>query len=277
MTHAPIRCGSVEAVPLCDGWAPLPLAQELPGRVVDWALERDAYPWAFADGEDAAWAWHVHAFLVRSTEGPILVDTGIGRFGSPPYDVTSRIDDELRLAGVAPGDVGHVIHTHLHSDHAGGTCRPDGEPRFPRAIHHVHPADWAFFSDAAASGEPEARDAMRRLQELGMLDLHPDDREIARGVRLVHSPGHTPGHRSVIVSDGDASMLLAGDLLHLPVQAAHPAWESTHDADPALGVTSRTALLARARDARWTVAVSHFGRPFGRVVPRGGGQCWDSA
>ncbi len=275
MTHAAIRIGSVEVVPLCDGWAALPLTRELPGRGVDWELERATYPWAFADDDAAAWAWHVHAFLVRSAGGAILVDTGIGHFGDPPYDVVGRIDGELRSAGVAPDDVRHVIHTHLHSDHAGGACRPDGVPRFPNAIHHVHPDDWAFFAHDDGSGEAGAREAMRRLEARGTLDLDPRDREIAPGVRVAHSPGHTPGHRSVIVADGDASLLLTGDLLHLPVQAAHPAWESTHDEDPALGVASRTVWLARARDAGWRVAVSHFGRPFGRVVASGSGQRWD--
>ncbi len=274
MTHMSIKVGSVEVAPLCDGWAALPLSRELPGRGVDWAIERAAFPWAFADDGDD-WAWHVHAFLVRSRAGAILVDTGIGHFGSPPYDVAGRIEKELRSIGVAPEDVRHVVHTHLHSDHAGGACRPDGEPRFPGAIHHVHPADWAFFARDDGSGEAGARDAMRRLEALGALDLDPRDREIAPGVRVTHSAGHTPGHRSVIVAGGDACLLLTGDLLHLPVQAAHPDWESTHDEDPAVGVASRTTLLARAREAGWRVGVSHFGRPFGRVVASGSGQRWD--
>lgn len=277
MAHPPFRVGAVEVVPLCDGWAPLPLSGELPGRAVDWAAERDSCPWSFADGEGAAWAWHVHAFLLRSGEGPILVDTGIGHHGSPPYDVAGRIEDELRSAGAAVDDVRHVIHTHLHADHAGGACRPDGGPRFPNAIHHVHPDDWAFFGHDDGSGEAGARRAMLRLRDLGMLDLTPEDREIVPGLRVVHSPGHTPGHRSAVLRDGAAVLLLTGDLLHLPVQVAHPEWPSTHDEDPALGVVSRTALLAQARAAGWEVAVSHFGRPFGRVVALGDGQRWETA
>ena len=277
MAHPLIRVGSVEVVPLCDGWAALPLADELRGYAVDRAAERDAFPWSFADGDGGSWAWHVHAFLLRASERAILVDTGIGRHGSPPYDVSGRIDDDMRSVGVAPDDIQHVIHTHLHSDHAGGACRPDGEPRFPNAIHHVHPADWDFFARDDGSGESEARSAMRRLQELGMLDLDPADREIFPGARVIHSPGHTPGHRSVLLAAGDTSMLLTGDLLHLPIQVAHPEWWSGHDEDPGLGVASRTALLARARDASWWVAVSHFGRPFGRVLASGDGQRWESA
>ncbi len=275
MTHAAVRVGDVEIVPLCDGWAPLPLSDELPGRAVDWSAERGAFPWAFVDGNDLSWAWHVHAFLLRSDAGIVLVDTGIGQLGRAPYDVSGRIDDELRAAGVTPVEVRHVVHTHLHADHAGGACRADGEPRFPNAIHHVHPADWRFFARPDASEEFQGRSAMLRLEELGMLDLDPHDRQVATGVRLIHTPGHTPGHRSVLLSAAGSSMLFTGDLLHLPAQVEHPEWVSSHDEEPDLAVASRVGLLTRARDERWDVAVSHFGRPFGRVLGSALGGRWD--
>jgi glyoxylase-like metal-dependent hydrolase (beta-lactamase superfamily II) len=277
MVHPLVRVGNVEVVPLCDGWAPLPLSDEVPGHEVDWSAERDAYPWAFDAEDDGSWAWHVHAFLLRLSGGAVLIDCGIGHLGRPPYDVAGRIDDELAAAGVTPADVRHVIHTHLHSDHAGGACRPDGEPRFPNAVHHVHPADWDFFAGSDDPDDFGGRSAMRRLEELGMLDLDPGDREVAPGVRVVHSPGHTPGHRSVLLADDPYSMLFTGDLLHLPIQVSHPEWESGHDEEPELGVASRIALLTRARDERWGVAVSHFGRPFGGVLGRERSRRWRSA
>jgi glyoxylase-like metal-dependent hydrolase (beta-lactamase superfamily II) len=270
-----MEIGSIAVVPLCDGFAPLPLADELPGREVDWSVERDRYPWAFVG--DANWAWHVHAFLLRTPTGAVLIDTGIGHLGRPPFDVDGHVEDELAAAGHAPGDVRHVIHTHLHADHAGGACRPDGEPRFPNAVHHVHPADWAFFAEAKDPDDFHGRTSMVILEELGMLDLDPDDREVMPGVRVVHSPGHTPGHRSAILTDGPFTMLFTGDLLHLPVQVAHPKWPSSHDEEPDLGAVSRAGLLGRARDERWGVAVSHFGRPFGGVVRDADGQRWVSA
>ncbi len=276
MAHPPVRVGSVQVVPLCDGWAPLPLSREAPGHKVDWSAEREAYPWAFDARDDGSWAWHVHAFLLRLSGGSVLVDSGIGHLGRPPTDVAGRIDEELHAAGVTPMDVRHVIHTHLHSDHAGGACRPDGEPRFPNAVHHVHPADWDFFAGSNDRQDFQGRSAMRRLEELGMLDLDSEDRNVAPGVRVLHTPGHTPGHRSVLLSDGPISMLFTGDLLHLPIQVSHPEWQSSHDEEPELGIASRVGLLTRARDERWGVAVSHFGRPFGIVDGRERSQRWGS-
>ena len=122
----------------------------------------------------------------------------------------------------------------------------------------------------------QGRTAMEVLEETGMLDLDPDDREVVPGVRAVHAPGHTPGHRSVIATDGGASLLLTGDLLHVPFQIAHPDWPSGHDRDADRAAASRVALLDRARDGGWSVAVGHFGAPFGRVVREGGAQRWAS-
>jgi glyoxylase-like metal-dependent hydrolase (beta-lactamase superfamily II) len=264
----------VEVTPLCDGFAPLPLEGEAPGHSVDWAAERAAFPWAFAG--DEAWAWHVHAFLLRTSAGPVLVDTGIGHLGRAPYDVAGRIEEELTSVGVAPDAIRLVVHTHLHADHAGGGCRPDGSPRFPNAVHHVHPADWAFFAGSDDADDFQGRTAMQILEELEMLDLDPRDREVAEGVRVVHTPGHTPGHRSVVLTDGPSSMLLTGDLLHLPFQVTHPDWASSHDEDPGLGATSRIEWLDAARDGGWAVAVSHFAVPFGTVVTADGARRWTS-
>jgi len=277
VAHPRIDIGGVEVVPLCDGFAPLPLADEAPGHDVDWPSERERYPWAFEGAVEGSWAWHVHAFLLRVASDLVLVDSGIGHLGHPPYDVAGRIEHELAEVGADPEDVRHVIHTHLHADHAGGACRPDGEARFPNAVHHVHPADWAFFAHADDTEDFSAWDGMLILEDAGMLDLSPEDRELVPGLRVVHTPGHTPGHRSAVLTDGPFTLLFAGDLLHLPIQIAHPEWESNHDEDPELAVVSRVELLTRARDERWGVAVSHFGRPFGGVLHDGEGQRWGSA
>jgi glyoxylase-like metal-dependent hydrolase (beta-lactamase superfamily II) len=266
--HEPLNVGPIEVVPLCDGWAALPLAEEVPGHDVDWDAERRRYPWAFPpDGADG-WAWHVHAFLLRSSDGVVLVDTGIGRLGPPRYDVTGRIDDELGAVGVVPDDVDHVVYTHLHADHSGGACLPDGTPRFPNARHHVHPEDWAYFGQQGPSAFT-GRFAMAALEDLGVLELDPGDREIVPSVRVVHAPGHTPGHRAVLVGADPNPLIVAGDLLHVPPQVVHPTWASDHDEDPGLASEARARWIDDARTQGWLVAMTHFGRPFGRVEAAG--------
>jgi glyoxylase-like metal-dependent hydrolase (beta-lactamase superfamily II) len=268
--HASIYVGGFEVVPLCDGWAPLPLADECPGQEVDWGAERTRFPWAFAGGD--SWAWHVHAFAVRGGSGVVLIDTGIGSLGTPPYDVEGRIEEELRAAGIDPAEVTSVVYTHLHADHAGGACTASGRPRFPNAVHDVHEADWRFFAASDDREDFSAYGALSQLSEAGAVHLSSEDGAIAAGITAVHTPGHTPGHRSVLVRDGDECLLLTGDLLHVPPQVEHPGWPSSHDEDPSLACSSRAAWLARAREERWRVGVSHFGSAFGTV----GSDGWSS-
>lgn len=265
MPHEPLRLGDHEIVPLCDGWRPLPLDDEIPGARVDWDAERIRFPWAFPPDARDSWAWHVHAFLVRHPDGIALVDTGIGDLGRPPFDVEGRIDDELRAAVASPDRVGDVVLTHLHGDHAGATCLDDGSARFPNARYHVHPDDWAFFGERRGPGDFTGRFDMAPLDEGGRLDLDPTDRVVGPGLELVHAPGHTPGHRVVRLATRDGWLLFTGDLLHTTPQVTIPSARSTHDEDPEEGARQRERLLGLARKHGWSVCVSHFARPFGRV------------
>jgi glyoxylase-like metal-dependent hydrolase (beta-lactamase superfamily II) len=263
MAHESLRVGDVEVAPVCEGFSPFDVAEELPGRDVSWEAEAVRHPWAFL--RERTWMWHVHAFALRTPRGLVMVDAGLGSF--PPYHPWAESvppDAALAAAGVDPAEVRAVVLTHLHADRAGGTVT-DGRPRFANAVHHAHPADWAFFGDAERIQGYTARGPMAALRELGMLDLTEEDHEVVPGVRVVHAPGHTPGHRVAVVEAGAEALLLTGDLLHLPTQVALADAPSSHDVDAEEGCRSRVRLLGQARDRGWRVAVSHFARPFGRV------------
>jgi glyoxylase-like metal-dependent hydrolase (beta-lactamase superfamily II) len=267
--HEPFTIRSFEVVPLCDGWAPLPLDDEVPGHDVDWDAERSRFPWAFPPDDTTSWEWHVHSFLVRHPGGLALIDAGIGHFGRPPYDVSSAIDRELESLAVSPDDVGHVVLTHLHADHAGGACLPDGSPRFPNARYRVHPEDWKFFGEHRTPSDFTGRFAMAGLEALEMLDLDPSDHDVLPGLSVKHAPGHTPGHRVVRLDGGSDTLLLVGDLLHTPPQVVHPTGLSNHDEDQEVAAQQRSLWIDAALREGWAVGVSHFGRAFGRVGPEG--------
>lgn len=270
MTHVdPVRVGPFEMSAVCQGFAPLELTDECPGHDVDWRAERERHPWAFLD--DRSWPWHVHGFVVRGPDGAAMVDTGVGAY--PPYRPWAAnsgvaADEAYSAAGVDEAEVRLVVLSHLHADHAGGAWAGEA-PRFPNARYVLHEADLEFFTGSPDPDGYAAVEELRRIEALGMLESDPADREVMPGVRVVHTPGHTPGHRSVILEAGKERVLLTGDLLHVPVQAAHPSWPSSHDEDPETGARSRAAMLGRAATQGWLVGVPHFARPFGLVGAAG--------
>ena len=261
MSHvAPVRVGRIEVRTICEGFAPLALDEEFPGVDVDWDAVRAAHPWAFLGA--LAWPWHVLAFVVETPEATAVIDTGVGPFG--PYRPWEHWNADA-WEGEDLSRVSNVVLTHLHADHAGGIERAELEPRFPNAAYHLHPADLRHFEGAHEDAYVAIRPA-QRLESLGLLRTTDVNHDLMTGVRVIHTPGHTPGHRSVLVRDGDDGLLLTGDLLHLPIQIREREWFSEHDEDALLGVASRRLLLWRAESKAYRVAVPHFAEPFGRIM-----------
>jgi N-acyl homoserine lactone hydrolase len=142
----------------------------------------------------------VFGYLVLHPEAPIVVDTGVGighAFIDELYSpVHHDIDDSLFAHGVRIADVATVITSHLHFDHCGQNARftngriivQRAEVEAAREPGYTVP-EWAF---------PPAIE----------LDVIDGDHEIASGVRVVATPGHTPGHQSVVVDDGPRRTVL---------------------------------------------------------------------
>ena len=139
----------------------------------------------------------VFAYLVLHSGGPILIDTGVGvgnAFISELYSpVHHDLDEALDRHGVSTTDITAVITSHLHFDHCGQNHRFAGstivvqraEVEAARERLYTVP-DWAFPPGV----------------ELSVID---GDHQIAAGVRVIATPGHTPGHQSVLIEVGDGT------------------------------------------------------------------------
>ncbi|MEU5859830.1 MULTISPECIES: MBL fold metallo-hydrolase [unclassified Nonomuraea] len=246
MKHNPITVSGVEVTPLCDAVGPmgpairLPLAEMFPGS---------------GSGDDP-WVLHFHCYLLRDGAGRLtLVDTGIGGEDSPAASwapVPGVLTDELAAAGVTPADIGTVILTHLHSDHAGGAVA-DGAPVFENARYVLQRAE----VDAAAGVVAD-----RLLTPLkDQLHIVEGQARVAPGVHVQHTPGHTPGHQIARVGD----LAITGDLVLHPVQLADPGVHYAYDDDQETAARTRTEVLAALRAERATIATAHFSEPFMRL------------
>ena len=95
-------------------------------------------------------------------------------------------------------------------------------------------------------------------------------------VTLIPTPGHTPGHVSVLITSGGREALITGDALHSSAQCTHPEWHFKYDVDPQMAVASRRRLLEDASEADRTVLGSHFALPsLGRVKAKNGSFHWE--
>ena len=147
--------------------------------------------------------WPSYAHAVEHRDGVFLFDNGVG-FGNAEVESTftprvTAIEDALAGHGISLADVTGVSNCHLHFDHSGQNVRiPKGVPIF------VQRAEWAKVHEPDYT-VPEWIDAPGLTYEV--LD---GEIEVAPGLRLIPTPGHTAGHQSLVLDASDGTVVLAG-------------------------------------------------------------------
>jgi N-acyl homoserine lactone hydrolase len=158
--------------------------------------------------------WPVHGFVVTHPKaGAILVDTGVGGPEAMLRDwkcVNRSAADALAEHGMSPADVRIVVNTHLHFDHCGWNTV------FPHAPFWVQRAEL----QRARRENPQLVDWFDFAG--ARFELLDGDAEVAEGVRVVATPGHTRGHQSVVVDLAGGPELLIGDAAYTRYIWRHP-------------------------------------------------------
>lgn len=173
----------------------------------------------------------IRAFAIEHPDGAIVVDTGESSHANDPgyqpswhpFVRTSErrwvapeeeVGPQLRALGIEPGDVRHLVMTHMHGDHAGGLSHFEGVDIVMSAKEasmamarsgpvngylNGHYPDWLSPRTIEFDSDPwETFEASVALTSDG-------------AVRLVPTPGHTLGHLSVVVEQPDHLVLITGD------------------------------------------------------------------
>jgi glyoxylase-like metal-dependent hydrolase (beta-lactamase superfamily II) len=229
----------------------------------------------FLDGEGRL-RQSVHAFVVRTPDLTVVVDTCIGndkdRGGRRPFHMLrTGFLDTLKTAGVAPEAVDVVICTHLHVDHVGWNTRLDNGrwvPTFPRARYLFARREWEHWTAENEEGTRRIMgDSVAPVLDAGLVELVEMDHQVTDEIRLEPTPGHTPGHVSVRLASSGSDAVITGDLMHHPVQIGEPTWQTTFDTDAAAARETRRAFCARYGDQAVAVLGTHFHHPTaGRIV-----------
>ena len=207
---------------------------------------------------------NVNSLIVETGASRMLVEPGMGsKYSAKQREIYDLADFDVETAlaglGIAPEDIDVVIPTHLHFDHAGGLTKGepgDWRPVFPNARVIVQKSEW----NAAVDPRPIERGSyfasdLVPIAEDGRLELIEGETQVAPGVSLELTGGHTRGHQMVRISSGGSEVLYPGDLIptlaHLKLRWM--AW----DLNPEQVYEKKTRLLEECASSGALVIWTH--------------------
>ncbi|TMK85092.1 MAG: N-acyl homoserine lactonase family protein [Actinobacteria bacterium] len=149
----------------------------------------------------------VLAYVIRHPEGLVLFDTGIGEDHEEAerryHPIVRRpLREALSSLGVRLEDITAIVNCHFHLDHCGGNPLFPGTPIFAQEAEYEasHSLEYTL---------PHVVDF-----EGAKLELHAGEADVAPGLRIIPTPGHTPGHQSLLVETREGRVLIAGQAMN---------------------------------------------------------------
>ena len=212
----------------------------------------------------------IHALVLDTGIKRIVVDTCIGNDKQRSIPAWSNLQtsflNDMNEAGYAPESIDMVLCTHLHVDHVGWNTRlVDGNwvPTFPNAEYLVASDEWRYWTNEEEDGRFSEiyADSVKPIEpQVRLVDVDIDP-QVADGIRLLSTPGHTPGHISVELTSKGERALITGDCIHHPCQMTRVHWCSSADTDSDQGLVTRKGLLSELVDTKTLVIGTHFATP----------------
>ena len=223
MSNHKINIGNVELISVSDGTGDREPTFVFPDS--DLAIWQSEFSELLDDNN------HLHprygSVIIRSEGKLILVDTGLQAPGG-------TLIKELNNNGVAPDQIDLVVMTHLHPDHVGWNFS-NGLPTFPNAGYLAPKSDWEYWvhPDIYKDAEHIVNQVLP-LENLNLIDLMADEYSITSEIMTVATPGHTPGHVSLLITSRGEQGFVLGDVAHNPAQAHYTDWNPVFEIQPEL-------------------------------------------
>ncbi|MGE8620122.1 MAG: MBL fold metallo-hydrolase [Achromobacter spanius] len=274
-----VQVGDIEAMVVSDGVLPLPTSTMAtnvdPAELANWLDYMFMPPDAFD--------WPLNVMVARSGKQTILIDAGLGgQF--PGFPRAGMFPQRLESAGIALESVTDVIITHMHMDHVGGLLVDDVKKRLrPDVRIHVSAAEVAFWTspDFSQTVMPNPVPAVLKTTATAFyneyrdrLHIFQDKHEVAPGVFVRVTGGHTPGHSVVDLVSGGERLTFAGDAM-FPVGFDHPDWHNGFEHDPETSARVRIGLFEELVQNRGLLVAAHLPFPsVGRIAAEGDAYRW---
>jgi glyoxylase-like metal-dependent hydrolase (beta-lactamase superfamily II) len=239
----------------------LPLAGREEILELPWLIPRYAT-------EEGRLRMSIHSVVVETPTRRVVVDTCLGNDKQgrsvPTWNnLQNPFLENMAKAGYPAEIIDTVLCTHLHVDHVGWNTRlvaGQWVPTFPRARYVFGRTEYEYWRDNSVAPQHVAvfADSVQPIIDAGRADLVASDARLSDEISLISSPGHSPGHMSVLIQSEGEEVLLTGDVAHHPCQMAHLDWSSTADYDPAQSTATRRALFSRFADTPTRLVGGHF-------------------
>lgn len=261
-----VRVGEIEVLVVSDGVLPLPT--NMLGYNADPAMHAAWLKDMFLPPD--AFDWALNVVVVRSGGQTILIDAGLGLDPELNLPRAGQLIKRLEAAGIDLGSVTDVVLTHMHMDHVGGLLVDGVKERLrPDLRIHVAAAEVKFWESpdfSHVSMPPGFPDALRatakrfRKEYESKLRLFDEEYEVAPGVVVSRTGGHTPGHSIVRVASGKDRLMFAGDAV-FAVGFEHPDWYNGFEHDPEEAARVRAKLLRELAETGELLVATHMPFP----------------
>jgi len=261
-----LRVGEIDVLVVSDGVLSLPGA--MLGHNADPAVRAAWLEDMFLPPDVLEWALNV--VVVRSGGRTILIDAGIGMDPGLNLPRAGQLVRRLGAAGIDLASVTDVVLTHMHMDHVGGLLVDGVKDRLrPDLRIHLAAAEaefWVSPDFSRVSMPPGFPDALRRTAKR-FLDVYRSqmrpfetEYEVAPGVLVHRTGGHTPGHSVVRLASGGDRLTFAGDAV-FQVGFEHPEWYNGFEHDPEEAARVRLRLLRELAATGEALVATHLSFP----------------
>ena len=209
-----------------------------------------------------------NAFLVKTPEKNILIDTGTG----------AKLFENLAAIDVDPSQIDAILITHMHGDHIGGLLN-DGQAMFLNADIYLAREEYYYWANNKAADL--ARTVIGAYQEqLKLFDtssFNGEMNKIIPSVTAIAAHGHTPGHTMYMITSDGQQLLFWGDLTHaMAIQMPYPEVAVTYDVNPEQAVETRIKVLDYIAKQNIPVAGMHIPFPaMGTIKSEGTGYVFE--
>ena len=227
--------------------------------------------------EDGHLSLSIHSLIVETPHDKLVVDTcvGNGRLREPFVGFHMLATDYMKdmlAEGYQPGEIDYVLCTHLHVDHVGwNTQLVDGKyvPTFPNASYLMGKQDLEFWGNVDEVTNVDFMkiqrtvfdECLKPILDAGLARPVEAPAPVCEGVSLIPTPGHTPGHCSVLLESKGQTGLITGDFIHHPIQFHDATLVSPFDIDSEQAIETRRKIFGEYADTPTLIIGTHFAGP----------------